>query len=151
MTIKLTADGADDLVFEVKGKIRLALTRKGLIYRGKMVEDEGKVHDLMMKFLGLAEADIQQQMHEQIVTHVPDEQARLAQLAETKTATLIIQRSTDGEDDGHWENLFPADVPYWVMEPDVIADMMDGTKVKSEDGGFWYRTIHVIEPEEQVH
>jgi hypothetical protein len=144
MTIKIVADDSDDIEFEVKGKISLSLTRKGMIYRNKLVEDGGEALRLMTKFLGLAEESIQNELHEEVVTHVPNEQARLDALREQKSALLIIQKSQDGQDDGRWENLFEADVPEWVKEADCMSDMMKGVKVKANDGGYWYRAIHVV-------
>lgn len=148
MTIKIIADDKDDIEFEVKGKISLTLTRKGLIYRNELIKDGGEVLRLMTEFLGLAETVVQDELHQAIVQHVKKPQARLEEIKKQKSAMLVIQCSESGEDDSIWKNIFEADVPDWVKEGDVIRDMMAGTKVKANDGGTWYRVLHVTH---QVH
>lgn len=145
MTIKIEADGQNDIVFEVKGKISLSLTRQGIIYRNELVKDGGEVLRLMTEFLGLAEADIQDGMHEQIVQHTKDPQQRLDQIKDLGQTWLIIQASKSGEDDGVWNPLHAADVPDWVKESEVIDDLIKGSKVKANGGNVWYRAVHVVD------
>jgi len=143
MTIQIIADGSDEITFEVKGKISLSLTRTGIIYRNELVKDGGEALRLMTEFLGLAESELNDQVHEQVVTHAPKE--TLAAIRDQKQALLIIQSSDSGEDDSRWTNLYQADIPDWVKEAEVISDLMTGVKVKADGGGVWYRACHVRE------
>jgi hypothetical protein len=145
MTVQIDSDDLSDIEFKVKGKIKLVLTRRGLIYRNKLVEDGGKVLELMTKFLGLAENDIQNQAHEAVTSKTVSQQARLTDLQSQSQTMAIIQVSETGEDDGYWVSRFEPDVPEWVKEPEEMTDMIrNGAKLKADGGGLWYRAVLMV-------
>jgi len=152
MGINISGDGNDAIMFEVKGKISLTLTRQGVNYRGELIKDSGEMYELMMKFLGLAEAEVQKRG--EAVTLMKNPQQRLEQMAEMKQTLAIIQRSKSGEDDSQWEDLMPADVPIWVQEMEPMTEMlMKGAKLQSQEGEYWYRAVHVVpqQESEEIH
>lgn len=153
MTVKIIDEDGDGIEFEVKGKIVLTLTRKGLIYKNELVKDGGHVLSLMLQFLGLAEDELDAQAQEQVVTHIPTDKIKsvLEKNKNAKKAMLVIQSSPNGQDDSKWTNLFQADIPDWVQGPDVIADLMQGGKVRADGGGLWYRACHVLENPKSIN
>jgi len=148
LTIQFVADDNDDITFEVKGKISLMLTRKGIVYRGALIKDGGEVRDKMLHFLELADDQIEAEMHQKATLTEPSAQERLDSIAKNKGVYGEIQASLDGQDDGKWFGMAEADVADWVKEADAFTKMMDGEKLKADDGVLWYR--FVIETQDEA-
>lgn len=159
MTVTISGDENEDIEFEVRGKIMLRLTRAGLRYKGRIVKDGGKALDLMTRFLGLAEDQIEEEAqrarpvvkHEHVVAPVPSQQQRLDALKDQKNAMMIIQCSDTGEDDSQWASRMEADVPEWVKEADCMSDLLGGTKVQGGENCLWWRAIHVAPADRHVN
>lgn len=66
--------------------------------------------------------------------------------------TLIIYASENGRED--WAPVKPADVPAWVVQPDVLAAMANGEEcincAEGLKGSKWYRAIRAEELEKPV-
>lgn len=150
MGVQLTGDDNDEISFEVKGKIRLTLDRKGMTYRGKRIEDAGEAYTRFMEFLGIAEDHVKDNAKKENVVLVKDSQQRLDQMRDLKQVMAVIQRSKTGEDESHWEDLMYPDVPEWVKEAEPMTDMIQhGAKLQATGGEYWYRAL-VVRPAEAV-
>lgn len=65
-------------------------------------------------------------------------------------AMLIIYASPDGNTG--WTPVLPADVPDWVKDPDILANMIAGQACQNQSSASrttWYRAVRVMSPEEQ--
>lgn len=152
MGIQLTGDDNDEIVFEVKGKIRLALNRKGLYYRGELIKDAGEAYERFMEFLGIAEDNVKESAKAENIHIVKNPQQRLDQMREMKQVMAIVQRSRTGDDDGHWEDMMQGDVPLWVQELEPMTDMIqNGAKLQAQGGEYWYRAVTVAPEEQKAH
>jgi hypothetical protein len=116
----------------VSGKEFIRFTDKGMIYKGGLIEDKGKVYKRFVQWLERAEFAL-------------DGAEKPEEVLDTKW--IVVQSSVDGEEP--WLNLMPEDVPEWVKDPEVMGGMMGGNRVSRDPkkGSMWYRAIHVDAPE----
>lgn len=155
-----------DIVFAPQGVEVIRISPRGFFYKGGLVEDPEKVYRRFAEFMGLAETELEARVRDERqgrmgqdgtvtvpgqdgyasdILPAPVQEIPLDQVGseDIKTDLLIIQASQTGDDKLPWLNLSPTDLPAWVAAPEAVGDMRQGTKIRHNDGGLWFRAVRV--------